>query len=151
MSDLRFYKPKHFKVQEVVDPQTYSVWGDNSLQFMDTKLLISIDNLWEYFNKLKPGTKVIINNWLWGGQFSFRGFRPMSYLPSQTPLSQHRHGRAVDLDVIGYTAEQVRQIIIKNYKDPAFQYITTLETKVTWVHLDVRNVDTSKGLYLVNP
>jgi hypothetical protein len=146
-----YYKPIHFKTQEYIPPETYNVWGEQSLMFMDSRLLWSMDQIWEYFQKLKPGCKITINDWLWGGQFSHRGYRPITYQAEGAKDSQHRHGRACDYDVLGYTAEQVRQIILANQINPIFQYVTTFERGVTWVHMDVRNVDKSKGITLVTP
>ena len=140
------YIPKHFIVQELVDPVTYKELRQNALWVMDDRLVWTVDAMREYYKK-----PITINNWYSKGQFSQRGFRPISS-GTGAYYSQHRYGRAVDLDVEGVPAEEVRQNIKQRYKTVnAFKYITTLEANVNWVHIDCRNVDTSKGIFIVYP
>lgn len=127
------YIPEHFRPQELVPPEIYSTYGDtNSYWFIDSRVLWTLDAMREYF-----GAPITVNNWLWGGNLTMRGFRPFD---SQTgsPLSQHRFGRAVDFDVKGFSADKVRRTIRESPSETAFSYITAIEEDVSWCHVDCR-------------
>lgn len=108
------------------------------LILMDERLLMTIDAMREHYKRA-----ITINNWYTGGSFRNRGFRPMTGNVG-AKYSQHRFGRAVDLDVYGIPAEQVRNDI----RSGLFPEITCIEKDVNWVHIDVRNV---KRLLEVSP
>lgn len=137
------YIPKHFKIQELVTPSIYKVLGNRSLIVMDARILYTADILREHFGK-----SITINNWHKSGNFSQRGFRDSSSVGAT--YSQHRYGRALDMDIKGVTAEEARVEIVKN-RDK-FKYITTLESDVSWLHIDCRNVIGNNGaIAMVNP
>jgi hypothetical protein len=148
MQNYQNYTPKHFKVQELVPSEVFKIFGNGSLFLLDSRILFFIDSLREYYNK-----SITINNWHDSGSFQNRGFRT----PNTTTggyYSQHRHGRAFDLDVLGVPAEEVRQFIIKQYNNIKYsflKYITCIELDVNWVHIDNRSVDTSKGVLKIKP
>jgi len=54
-----YYEPKHFKIQEFVDRETYNMYGDSSIRFVDARIIITADKIREYFGK-----SMTINNWL---------------------------------------------------------------------------------------
>lgn len=137
------YTPKYFKVEELVPKSVFLDLGPRSLILMDCRMLYTIDLIRQHFN-----SPITINNWNTGGSFSQRGLRTDDNTGAK--YSQHRYGRAIDFDVKGKTAEQVRAEIIKN-KDK-FEHITVLETDVSWVHMDCRNQDRQGGnITLVKP
>jgi hypothetical protein len=129
------FKPKYFKIQELVDPDTLTRYGEDYCwkTFFDKRLLIQIDLLREYFGK-----PITINNWNEGGEFKYRGFRQSNCTVGATN-SQHRFGRAVDFDVQGLTADEVRKEICKFKYLPSFKFISRMEDLVTWVHIDCAN------------
>ena len=135
------YIPKHFTIQELVDPETYVKLGQKALSVMDDRILMTADMIREYFNK--PMT---INNYNLG--LHYRGFRNANCTVGSKG-SMHKQGKAIDFNVSGISDEEMRQIILKNYKTvPAFKYITGLELLTNgWVHADVRPWDRSKGLF----
>lgn len=142
------YQPKHFVVQELVPPEVYSDLKNEKYsltQIMNPKLLITADSIREYFNK--PMT---INNWFLGGEFTLRGFRPKN-CPIGAVNSRHKFGDAIDFDIEGMTAEQVRQEILKNQKNTAFKYITRMENGVNWVHIDLKPIPDFKNIILFDP
>ena len=59
-------------------------------------------------------------------------------------LSQHRFGRAVDFDVIGFDAEEIRQHIIKNFHEYKIYGLTAIELNTPWVHIDFRLTEFDK-------
>ena len=122
------YKLEHFATKEFVPIKIYERWGDAALMFMDVRMLWTADAVREYFNK-----RMFINF----RDFQYRGFRPPSYIGG-AELSQHRFGRALDFDIEKVSADEVRQEIITHPREPAFRYITVLESSVSWVHADCR-------------
>ena len=142
------YIPKNFIIEELVPPSIIQSYGaEGSWQFLDTKLVWTIDKIREALGK-----KITINTWKWKGQFSERGYRdPKSKTGAVN--SMHKKGKAVDFDVEGMTAEQVRNWIRKNYKTlDCLKYITGMEKGVSWVHIDVRPYDRKAlGLFEFNP
>lgn len=135
---------KYFKIEEFVDKSTYDKWGDKSIWFIDPTLLSLMVNLRELF-----GASITINDWLWGGEFQYRGLRP-SGTPYHRQYSQHSFGRAVDFDVAGYTAEEARVKIKEWYSHGLLgTQDISLEEKVSWVHLDVRSH--GQGILTFNP
>lgn len=130
------YKCKHFKIYELVPKHIYEARGEKAWELLDEKLLMTIDTLRELL-----GCPITINNYNWGGDRNWSGVRTGGFYASlgeyDKSLSQHKYGRAVDMLIKGMEAEKVRQFIYKN-KDK-FPYITFVETKINWVHIDVRN------------
>jgi len=129
------YKPKYFTWQELMPSAEYEPYW---LILMDERILITLDAIREHYKR-----PVTVNNWHRGGTFRNRGFRPMTG-DVGAKYSQHRFGRAVDFDVQGISAEQVRNDI----RSGLFPEITCIERNVNWVHIDVRN---TKRLQEVTP
>lgn len=142
---LVFYKCEFFRIEELVDKKTFEKWGERSWMFLRPEALISLDNIRRYFER-----PVTVNDWLWGGQFHNRGFRPL-YSTVGGDYSQHRLGNAFDLDVKGVSAEEARQTIIRLKDDPLFELIMCLETDVGWLHFDCRNIPDRQRILLVAP
>ena len=104
--------------------------------------------------------KITINTWKWGGKFSQRGLRTnlgqivMKMVKrKKLYLSAHLMGKAVDFDVEGMSAEEVRMWIVKNEK--LFPYKIRLEhimngKPINWAHLDVFWDKKNKHIYLFN-
>jgi len=128
---------KHFKMYELVDEKVYNLHGEASERFFDTRLLETIDKIREELKK-----PITINTWKHGGGFSQRGLRHnMSQIvksKNRIYLSGHVLGKAVDFDVEGMTAKEVREWIILN--DNILPYGIRLEKNVNWVHLDVATI-----------
>jgi hypothetical protein len=127
-----FYKCEYFDIEELVDRKTFELWGEKSWMFLKPDALISLDQIRKYFNK-----PTWVNNWVVGGPFQWRGFRP-PYCDVGAIYSQHRFGNAFDLDVEGMEAHEVRQVILNN--EDHFLMIMCLEINISWVHFDLRNI-----------
>lgn len=134
----------YFNIKELVCSHVYSQFHEQSWQFLDNRLLDTLQVIRENLNK-----PMIINTWGLGGKFSQRGLRcnicdlvKSKTLKNKIYLSAHIQGEAVDFDVKGMTAEEVRQWIDRN--KILLPHPIRLESGVNWVHLDVRN-DGSKG------
>jgi hypothetical protein len=131
---MKYYEPKHFIMEELVPPEIYNNYGNKALRFLDKEMLMMIDGIREFF-----GEPISINNWKWGGQFSLRGFRPLNTGVGAL-YSQHKFGRAADMDIRNYTAEEARKAILDNQKSPLLNWVRVIEDKVNWLHCDCRNI-----------
>ena len=138
-----------FNIKEFVCPHVYERFGEAAWNYFDIRLLETI--LWIRKTLGKPMT---INNWGSGKNFSQRGMRCnlCSEVKSKTKayLSAHVLGQAIDFDVQGMTATEVRKWI-DDHKDELPHNIR-LEKKCNgeecrWVHLDVRNETAEKIVY----
>lgn len=129
----RFYKCHHFDITELVDPATYQTLGEAAWGLFDPLLLATLDRIRERY-----GVPMTANNWKIGGPFKFRGFRP-SNCTEGAPLSSHRRGQAIDFDVQGKTADEVRADIKANPDHMDFMLITRVELGTNWVHIETSN------------
>jgi hypothetical protein len=136
----------NFVLQEFVPKPIFDQYGDKAIWFIDFRIVEGAEWIRSLFN-----APVTINNWHTGGPFQNRGFRP----PATTVgahLSQHKFGRAIDINVKGFTAEQVHDYLIE-HQDETVKYWTTIEAKEDtpgWTHLDVR-VTKSNQILIVKP
>lgn len=136
---------EYFCVEEFVPPEVYKERGNKAITVIDTNILRFIENLREALNK-----PITANNWKWGGSYSYRGYRT-SASKHFRKYSQHSFGRALDFDVKGMSAQEVREWIIKNRELDWVKPITFLENSVSWVHIDTRtSEDNSLILWDVN-
>lgn len=137
-------KSKYFKIQEFVSPAVYNKFGELAWQFIDEKLIDTMD-----FIKEKSGKTITVNNWPWKGNNTQRGLRENicdivkeKTLLDGLYLSPHIFGKAVDFDIKGMTAEDVRDWLFTL----DLPYNIRLEIDVPWVHLDV--FDRGEKIYL---
>lgn len=142
-------KSKYFKIQELVSEEVYNKYGENAWQFIDEKLIYTIDTVREFFDE-----PIIVNNWLWGGTLKQRGLRankdPLVANKKGYYISQHCLGKAVDFNVKDLTSEEVYNLILQN-KDrfPYLKRIENIQYTPTWVHIDVANTN-SDDLIIFN-
>lgn len=133
---------KYFDLKELVCPDVFRTYGEMAWTFFDARLLITLDNL-----RTRIERRIHINNWESG--LTQRGFRcnlcPLVKNAKGIYVSAHMTGQAVDFDVEGMTAEEVRQYIIKN--KTLWPYPIRLEANVSWVHLDTRGTDEKVYLF----
>lgn len=132
---------KFFKIQELVDKQTYTRWGENAWNFLDDKLLETILVIRRDILKVS----LVCNDWCFGGKNQQRGLRTnLSPLVKEKTdrgvlyLSQHCMGKAVDFVSSKMSAEQMRKLIKQNEKK--LPYMVRIEdgaSAPTWLHVDV--------------
>lgn len=143
-------KSKYFKIYELVSDKVYTIYGERAWQFFDHRLIETIDYIKELFK-----VPITINDWEWRGNFKQRGLRENTCQIVKdktnnniTYLSAHVLGMAVDFDVKGYTAEQVRQKIIE--VQDQLPHPIRLEKNVSWIHLDVMidKIEKGKRVYI---
>lgn len=140
------YKSKHFAPHEVVPKHVYDARGDKSYQCIDERLLKLTDRLRDLFE-----CSLTINNYNWGGNRQWSGLRT-SDSPYYSPASQHTFGRALDIIVKDYTADEARSMVKQWFAEGKFSDIVdsiTLEEGVGWLHIDIRN--NAKGVNTFTP
>lgn len=133
---------KYFKIQELVDPESYKVLGEGAFELFNPDALTALGDLREFF-----GVPITINNWNNGGEFKYRGYRPPDCSVG-AKLSQHRLGNAFDCDIKGYTAEEARKKILENQNNPLLEKIMRMEANVSWLHWDLKPV--KNRIYVFN-
>jgi uncharacterized protein YcbK (DUF882 family) len=131
---------KYFQPHELVSKNYYYQFTDKNQIFdlFDQKLQAVV--VWIRQSLDKP---MVVNNWKQGGGFNQRGYRAGDCTIG-APKSLHKQGMALDFDVVGMTAEEVRQWIIANQDGLPFNI--RIEAGVSWVHIDV--MDKGKKVYL---
>lgn len=126
------YKCINFKIHEVVPRRIFEERGEKAWELIDGRTLITLDHLRNRYGKMT------VNNYYWGKPREWSGLRtPDSPFFSWT--SQHSFGRAMDCLFEDFTAEAVRQDILRDPDDPAFRFIMSIELGTSWLHFDTRN------------
>ena len=146
-------KSKYFKIQELVSKAVYEKYGEKSWEFIDERLIKTLDLLREHFN-----APITINNYKWGGNLTQRGIRCIECrlvkerLEEGRPYaSTHYTFQALDINVKGWSAKDVYEEILKNQKK--FKHIKRMENIAytpTWTHIDNKDVGKT-GIYIFNP
>lgn len=125
----------YFDVREFVPPQIWNKYQNNSIWFVDPKLVQIATAYREFFE-----TPIVINNWFIGGKFMYRGYRPPR-VNVGAEFSQHKMGRAFDCHSPLITPQQMYKLILDNEKHFMEYGLTALEDisfTETWVHSDCR-------------
>lgn len=146
-------KSKYFTIEEFVSPEVYKKYGESAWQFIDERLIETMDTIREYFGK-----PVTINDWVFGGNLKQRGLRTNvdqividKTLQNKLYVSQHVLGKAADFNIAGYTVKEVYEAIKANSK--LFKHIKRMEhidSTPTWVHIDLANTG-KEGIYIFRP
>lgn len=144
---------QYFVIQELVGVNTYNRYGKNAWKFIDIRLLHAL-----LIIRQGIGKPITVNNWFFGGKFTQRGLRTnlqqifKNYFKRGVLyLSAHVMGKAIDFDVEGMTANEVRIWLIQN--EDLFPFKIRLEQRlkgryINWVHLDVFQDETKPKIYL---
>lgn len=123
---------KHFRIEEFVDEETFSRFGNKSSWFIDQRIVDIADVLRDKFG---PAT---INNWMWNGERKWSGYRSPSSRHYKK-YSQHSNGRAVDMIFKDTTAKIVADYILSNESKFIAMGLGGIELGKSWLHIDVRN------------
>ena len=141
------YKPVFFDLHELTCEHVFDKFGDTAWLFFDPRLLQTIDKIREAIDK-----PITVNNWYTGGGLSQRGLRcnlctlvKNATIKDELYVSAHMEGQAADFDVKDMDADSVRHWLAGNTDKLPFPI--RLETGVSWVHLDVRQVNERKINY----
>lgn len=157
MKDEEIYKEikEYFVIQEFVSKKVYDKYGEKAWMFICPRLLHTL-----LIIRKDLGRPITINNWHIGGKFSQRGLRSnlssifmSKFKKGRMYLSAHVMGRAIDFDVAGMGAEEVRMWLKGYYK--TLPYKVRLEHKmngknISWVHLDMFWSEKNNKVYQFN-
>lgn len=122
------YRCKYFKIEELVSRKAFEHHGDKCWRFLDPAMLRGLDDCRKRYGKIH------VNTWLWGGPMEYRGLRLPGELSGSSDFSAHRHGKAVDIELLEVTPEYLRQEILSGRWQPPG--LTELELATpTWVHM----------------
>ena len=137
---------KYFDKEEVLSKHVIEAGGGYDLLHVDLQKLV----VWI---REKLGRPITANNWKAGGEFSQRGYRtnddPVCNVQKFAPGSAHFKGNALDFDVKGMTAEQVRKWLYDNQEDAPVRF--RVEKGVNWVHVDVMPHKANDKAYFFYP
>lgn len=129
----------YFSIKELVCPHIYDKFREYAWQFFDPRLLETLLVIREVINR-----PIYVNNYDSGGSFDERGYRcNICNIPKDKTrleklyMSAHCQGMAVDFDVKGMTAQEVRDWLKSN--QILLPYPIRCELDVNWVHIDVRS------------
>ena len=113
---LLYAVKKNFNIKEFVSKRVYKKYGESAWKFICPRLLETMVFIRKELNK-----PITINNWSSGGKFQQRGLRSnLGYIfyskfkKSVMYLSAHVMGKAVDFDVQGMTANEVREWLVNH-------------------------------------
>ena len=140
----------YFSIEEFVSKPVFDKYGETAWRFFNSDLLETI-----LFIREELGLGITINTWHKGGLFSQRGLRAnLSYLVLQASekkrlyISGHTLGMALDFDVTGMSACEVRNWLVSIAE--LLPYKIRLENNVNWVHIDVEDEPKNGKVYLFN-
>lgn len=125
------YQCRHFIIQELVPPEVYRDRGEKAWELLDERALRTLDALRDEFG---PCT---VNDWHLGGKRQWSGLRTHD-CGVGAKYSQHIFGRAFDCLFRNYSAQAVRDVVLRKRKS-FFPYINGMELNITWFHFDTRN------------
>jgi hypothetical protein len=152
---------KSFTWQELVSREVFQELGERCSILFDRRIIDVLQELRDIFEELYPNnTYIVVNNWNSGGQRQQSGYRHRDTSVG-AEYSQHRFGRAVDVQVFvknskgtrQLTSKEVNDVIFKNKKRLMDKGLTTVENFAFtngWNHLDCRHTGMS-DLLVVNP
>jgi len=127
----------NFLLQEFIPPTIYNMYDvkEKCLWVLDIRIIKAAQLLRDL-----TGCNVIINNWHNGGEYTNRGYRLPSSKVGAT-YSQHKFGRAIDVNVEGMTVAGTIDCMLTNFDKFKAYGIRTIEHPAftpSWVHMDCR-------------
>ena len=135
---------KYFTIDELVCPHIYNRDRNIAYNYLDKDLLKVL-----LFIRTKLGKPIIINNYKSLGSYSQRGIRcnccdlvKDKTLKNVLYYSTHMQGKAIDFDVKGLSAEEVRKWLKQH--ETEIPHPIRLEEKVNWIHIDTRVTNNKK-------
>lgn len=124
---------KNFYLQEFVPRGVYEKFGDNSIWFIDKRIV----DIAQFFRD-RYGLPVTINDWHNGGHRIASGLRAWDATIG-APMSQHKFGRAIDMKWANLHMDDIRDDIRGNQAAFLSCGLTTIEDGTdTWIHADCR-------------
>lgn len=137
------YKPKDFKIQELMPPQELSRFGEPLCwSFLNPMLLVTLQTIRNRHGRLRANSSAL--------GFHQRGFRGEAFVSQSSggsvtdkrlnfirSGSSHKRGDAVDCDPLDTSLAAIHNDIKKN--PHLYPFLSFVEVDVNWLHIDVRN------------
>ena len=125
-------KSRFFDIRELVPKSVYEKLGESAWELLDRQAIDTLD-----FIKEKSGKTVIVNNWKWGGEDQYRGYRDRD-CPIGAKYSAHKDGKAFDVTVKGWTDEQFEEWLKEHASELPYNIRIEQENTNSKVHFDTR-------------
>lgn len=125
-------KSRYFDIRELVPKDVYEKLGESAWELLDRKAIDTLD-----FIRENVGLPVIVNDWKWGGQNQYRGYRPKDCTIG-AKYSAHKDGAAFDITVKGWTDEQLKKWLSDNEQKLPYNIRVEIEDTNSKVHFDTR-------------
>jgi len=146
-SQVRQEIKRYFRISELVGKRTYAKYGERAWRFLDYRLLYVMLIIRKGLSR-----RITANT----PRLQQRGLRTIvqqlvrdKFRRGVLYISPHMQGKALDFDVEGMTASEVRSWILANQE--LFPFKIRLERGVSWVHVDVIWEAKNPDVYLFNP
>ena len=140
-------KAKYFTLFELVCPHVLAKYKERAWMFLDSRLILNLDTIRE-----RIGKPIYVNR----DGLTQRGLRcPQCQIVRDKfeagvlYMSAHTMGKAVDFDVEGMTAEEVRGWLAEH--GSYLPYPIRVENDVNWLHMDVFPNRDNEKIYFFNP
>lgn len=139
------YRPTHFRIQELVPPELYELLSEEALwDLFEEEALKALDWMKDMFPK---GT-ITINDWSWGGNYKYSGFRTKSS-SDYSEHSAHSTGKGWDMKFSEYAIEEARERLGEVEYSP---FVRRVELGTdTWLHVDTIKKGSIKSIYFFWP
>jgi len=126
---------KYFDLREFIPKDIYEINGEDSINLIDKRCIYAA-----YAFRIEFGT-ISINDWLYGGDVNFRGYRPEN-CPIGVKRSMHKKGQAVDLVFLDTSIESVKRAVQRdNYYWRYVVGITRIELGTPHLHIDFKETN----------
>lgn len=129
---------KNFYLEEFIPPEIMDEYGENAIQFIHPDIVVICQALRDRFGK------ITVNDWCFGGDIKYRGFRPSHVDFNGVKNSPHKMGLAADLIFERVSADVVRMEIMEDW---FFWYclgLRRVELGTSWLHIDLLDRRTGK-------
>ncbi|AQS36611.1 hypothetical protein Sps_01445 [Shewanella psychrophila] len=133
---------RYFTVKELVPEAIYLRRGEAAIELIDRRIVISAEDLRRNLIGIGYDHPITINNWCWGGNRQYSGFRPPES-PDYSETSQHTRGCALD-GVSQIPIKVIHKHILEN--PDLYPHIRFIEIDIGWLHIDCR--DNANGVPL---
>lgn len=138
----------NFFLDEFIDPVIYAERGERSITLIDQRIVTAAQ-----FIRDRAGMSVTINNWATGGRLRERGLRRHD-TPTGARWSQHKYGRAIDINISTWTPAQMMQFMREYERELISRNLVTaiedIQFTPSWLHLDCR-FSRSNSFIIVKP
>ena len=138
----------YFRIEELVPQAVFLALGRASIELISPVAFTMLNQAREIL-----GVSLTVNNWFWGGNRQYSGFRPHEYYTNIADYlksrSQHKYGRAFDFIPKGMSTKDAIKMLIENHHSGSL--ISFIEIDRDWVHIDCRQNRNGEPLVLWSP